>query len=57
VVGDSQAVNPQLFRAGNKLRDATHAIEQAVFCVDVKVGELPWHRLDYSICAESAKPP
>ena len=27
----------------------THAIKQAIFSVDMQVGKLPWHRLDYSI--------
>jgi hypothetical protein len=37
------------------LRCAAHTIEQAVFGVDVKVGELPWHRLDYSIWTRSPR--
>jgi len=43
VVSDSKAVHAQLFGPGNKLRDAAHAIEQAILSVDVKVGKLPWH--------------
>jgi hypothetical protein len=43
VVSDSKAVHAQLFGPGNKLRDAAHAIEQAIFSVDVKVGKLLWH--------------
>jgi hypothetical protein len=37
------------------MRDAAHAIEQAIFGVDVKVGKLPWHQLNYNICAEGPK--
>ena len=55
VVGDSQTVHAQLFGPGNKLRDAAHAIEQAILSVDVKVGKLLWHRLDYNTCAGSPK--
>ena len=43
VVGDGKAVHAQLFGAGNKLRDSTHAIEQAVFSVDVKVRKFLGH--------------
>ena len=43
VVSDSKAVHAQLFGSDNKLRDAAHAIEQAIFSVDVKVGKLLWH--------------
>ena len=53
VVGDGQAVHAQLLRSGDKLGNAAHAIEEAVFSVDVKMGELPRHRSDYSICAGS----
>jgi hypothetical protein len=55
VVSDGKAVHTHLFGPGDKLRDAAHAIEQAVFGVDVEVSELPWHRLDYSICTERPK--
>jgi len=55
VISDSKAVHAQLFGPGNELGDAAHAIEQAVFSVDVKMGELLWHRLDYNTCAESPK--
>ena len=55
VVSDSKAVHAQLFGPGNKLADAAHAIEQAIFSVDVEVSELPWHQPDYNICAESPK--
>ena len=40
VVSDSQAVHAQFLGPGNKLRYAAHAIEQAIFGVGVKVGEL-----------------
>jgi len=43
VVSDSKAVHAQLFGPGNKLRDAAHAIEQAIFSVDVEMDKLPWH--------------
>jgi len=43
MVSDSKAVHAQLFGPGNKLGDAAHAIEQAIFSVDVKVGKLLWH--------------
>jgi hypothetical protein len=43
VVSDSKAVHAQLFGPGNKLRNAAHAIEQAIFSVDMKVGKLLWH--------------
>jgi len=43
VVSDSKAVHAQLFSPLDKLRDAAHAIKQAIFSVDVKVGKLPWH--------------
>jgi 2,4-dienoyl-CoA reductase-like NADH-dependent reductase (Old Yellow Enzyme family)/thioredoxin reductase len=55
VISDSEAVHAQFFGSGNKLRNAAHAIEQAVFGVDVKVGKLPWHWLDYSTCGKSPK--
>jgi len=55
VVSDSKAVHAQLFGPGNKMRDATHAIEQAILSVDVKVGKLPWHQLNYNIYAEGPK--
>jgi len=43
VVSDSKAVHTQLFGPGDKLRDTAHAIEQAIFGVDVEVNKLPWH--------------
>ena len=43
VVSDSKAVHAQLFCPRNKLGDTAHAIEQAIFSVDVEVSELPWH--------------
>jgi len=55
VVSDSQAVHTQLFGSGNELRYATHAVKQAIFGVDVKVGKLLRHQLDYSIWAKSPK--
>ena len=55
VISDSKAIHTQLFGTGNKLGDATHAIEQAIFSVDVQMSELTWHRLDYNICAVSPK--
>jgi len=55
VVGDSKTVHAQLFGTGNKLGDAAHAIEQTIFGVDVKVGKLFGHWLDYSICGKSTK--
>jgi hypothetical protein len=55
VVGDRQAVHAQFLGSGNELRYATHAIEEAVFGVDVKVGKFLWHRLNYSIWANSPK--
>jgi hypothetical protein len=51
VVGNSQAVHAQFPGSGDELRYATHTVEQAVFGMDVKVGELLRHRLDYSICS------
>ena len=39
VVGDGQAVHAQLFGPCHQLRDAAHAVEQAVFGVDMEVGE------------------
>jgi hypothetical protein len=35
VVSDSKAIHTQLFGPGNKLGDAAHTIEQAIFGVDV----------------------
>jgi hypothetical protein len=55
VVSDSQAVHARFLGAGDELRYAAHAIEQAVFGMDVKVGKLLWHWLDYSICAKSSR--
>jgi hypothetical protein len=43
MIGDSKAIHTQLFSPGNKLRDVAHAIEHAIFGVDVQVGKLPWH--------------
>jgi hypothetical protein len=43
VVSDSQAVHAQFLGSGNQLRYAAHTIEQAIFGVDVKVSEFPWH--------------
>lgn len=43
VVSDSKAVHAQLFGPGNKLGDAAHAIEQAIFSMDVKMGKLLRH--------------
>ena len=40
VVSDSKTVHAQLFGPLDKLRDAAHAIEQAIFSVDMKVGKL-----------------
>jgi hypothetical protein len=38
---------------GKKLAfGVANTIEKAIFAVDVKVGKLLWHRLDYSICVE-----
>jgi hypothetical protein len=39
VVGDSQAAHTQLFSAGHQFCNRTHAVKQAVFRVDVKVGK------------------
>jgi hypothetical protein len=50
VVSDSQAVHAQFLGSGNKLRYAAHAIEQAVFGVDVQMDKLLRHRLDYNTC-------
>lgn len=43
VVSDSKAVHAQLFGPGNKLRNAAHAVEQAIFSVNMKMSKLPRH--------------
>ena len=43
MISDSEAAHAQLFGPLDKLRDAAHAIEQAIFSVDVKVDKLLWH--------------
>ena len=55
VVSNSKAIHTQFLGPGNKLGDAAHAIEQAIFGVDVKVSKLLWHLLDYNICGKSTK--
>src|SRR4030042_5371493 len=39
VVGDSQAIHSQLFRPVHKLLDAAHAIEEAIFGVNVEMSK------------------
>ncbi len=43
VISDGKAVHAQLFGSGNKLWDAAHAIEQAIFRVNVKMDKFLWH--------------
>ncbi len=55
VVSYGQAVHAQFLGSRNELRYAAHTVEQAIFCVDVKVGEPLWHRPDYSIWARGPR--
>ena len=39
VIGDSQAIHAHLFGSVDEMRDAAHAIKEAIFSVDVKVSK------------------
>jgi len=45
MVSNSKAVHAQFFGLDNKLWDTAHAIEQAIFCMNMEVSELLWHFL------------
>ena len=48
MVSNSKAVHTQLFGLGDKLWDTAHAVEQAILCMNVEVGKLLRHFLNYS---------
>ncbi len=43
MVGDSEAIHAQFLCPGNKLGNATHAVKEAILCMDVEVGEFTRH--------------
>jgi hypothetical protein len=45
MVGYGKTIHTQLARFGDELWNAAEAIKQAIFGVDVKVGEAAWHAL------------
>ena len=49
MVGDSKAVHAQFFSPGEELRNAAHAIKQAILGMNMEVGKLLWHFQNYSM--------
>ena len=48
MISYGKAIHAQFLSLGDKLRNATHAIEETVLSVNMKMDKVPRHHLDYS---------